>query len=172
MQPTISDYEWKDELKIPDTLYQGLRWKDKDGVDCESVVTGNACKNGKRKAKYVETSWVGTQAFGASHYYARIDVARPSIRVGNDLYSMAGYGPEYPEHHLESLSIKVSRRLSKVEKDINGEVIGAIGDKTTRFDHPETARSAAIQTFLRKFGPGWVLCEETEEESDKIIAET
>ena len=174
---TPNDYSYDSKLKVPTNLGIGIQWKSKDGHEFESVVGKSEYhKNGKRKARLSLSTFVGTCAIGGMHYYARIETRSPDQlnKTENHLYSRAGYGPERPEYHLSGLRIQAQRRLTKVEKDMNGEPIGKIGDYTYRFNTEAASKAAAIRTFKRRFEPGWALVLDDIDDNgdDIIIAET
>lgn len=173
LPPTPSDYEYSEEL-IPVTLGLGIKWKDKDGHQCESHLGGYHYRDGKRVARISESNYVGTSP-GAIHYYASIVVHGPDVldKKEGTIFSDGGYGPEHPRFHLTRLRISARRKLTKVEKDGVGEVIGPVGSYTYRFNTPEEAKQAAIDTFKKRFAPGWVLlCEDLDDNDGKPLAET
>ncbi len=175
MSPTISDYEWDDKLKIPPTVHVGLKWKDKDGHQCSSHVGERCFQNGKRIATLVESSYVGTSAIGAMHWYASIRVGSADVRDEKEdrVYACGGYGPEKPDAHLEGIRIDAKRKLLKPEKDLNGDRLCKVGEHTHRFNSEKDAKAAAIATFKRKFDPGWVLIpEDMDDNGGKPLAET
>lgn len=173
-QPGRFDYEDDPDLKIPPDLQLGLKWKNDDGVEYESKLSENHYLNGKRVARLTERSWVGTMAIEAIHYYGRIELGHPSgfhiDENGRESWSGGYMGKNAPD--LWDISLNVVRRLTKVEKDGNDEVIGKVGDWTYRFNTPEEVRPAAINLFKRKFAPGWVLVGETEEGEKVVLCET
>lgn len=170
-RPTISDYEYTRKLKIPPTIHIGLKWKDRQGHECESVVPKCRYINGKRVARLIESTFVDTAAIGAMHWYARIEVWSPDVLDVTEgrQYSSAGYGPDKPEAHLQSMRLSAQRRVTKVEKDMNDEPICKVGEYTWRFNSAEEAKAAALRMFKEKFEPGWVLVHE--DGTEKVIAE-
>lgn len=157
LPPTPSDYEYTD-LVVPLTVGLGLTWKDEHGHECETRCCDSPI-NGKRVAILHESSWVGTAAIGAMHYYAHVLVHGPVIydKTERKTFFCGGYGPQQPKVHLSSLRLEAKRRLTKPEKDMAGDILCKVGDYTNRFTSPEEAKAAAITMFKRKFAPGWVL---------------
>lgn len=181
--PSPSDYEWNIEKglgKIPPTLGQGIEWThEREGHLMRTELSDYHFKNGKRKAQLLIHSWIGS--IGAMHYYAKITVE--SATVVNVTEGTRGHGgyvgvpkdSPLQEHIKRELSLCAQRRLSKVEKDMNGEVLGKIGDMTDRFNTPTEAREAAIRMFKKRFAPGWVLVADKMGDNDEdypTIAET
>jgi hypothetical protein len=161
--PTTKDfakeYEYTDveeDIIIPADVYLGLKWKDEQGRECETVCSKFSYRDGKRVAELSYRTWVGTMAIGAMHFYAEIKVSGPSVQIKGEKYlCCGGYGPERP--YFASLDMKVKRRLTKVEKDMDDLPVGKIGDWTHRFNLPTDLLPAALANFKKKFGPGWVL---------------
>jgi len=60
----------------PPNFQLGITWLNNQGIKC---ITGcSLSETGKRRAKLIESSYVGTLAMGAMHYYAKIQVPKPS----------------------------------------------------------------------------------------------
>lgn len=163
------DYQYEDHELIPVNVGVGFKWKGKDGHDYESVEPRSRV-NGKRACQLEQSSWNGI-SIGAMHYYASIEVPSPDIRDKAEprILSCGGYGPEQPKEYLSRIKIEAKRRITKVEKDMNDEPIGKIGDMTYRFNDSQSAREAAIATFKARFAPGWVL---VDAETGEPICET
>ena len=160
--------------KIPANFQLGWQWHDDEGRLC---TTGTRMHNsGKREATLVESTFVGTCAIGAMHYYARIKVSTPGWQnegKGADC-TCGGYGGK-AQPRMEPISIDAERVLTKLEKDMDGRPVGRIGEKTYRFNDEASARAAGIKVFLENFGPGWVLvASEIPEGADEppVLAET
>ena len=182
MQPFIIDtkrghfdLQYDRKYKIPANYGVGLRWKDSEGHAFESRLQSGEIKNGKRVARLVESNMLGS--IEATHCYSH--VATWSLNnhdhTEDKTYSSAGYGPERDEiqSYLNGLRINAKRRLTKVEKDMSGELIGKVGDWTYRFNTEASAKAAGIKTFLARFGPGWLLVEDEFSGDDiKVLAET
>lgn len=153
---------------IPNNVGDGIRWLDQAGNKWRSEVQ---VKNGVRRASLETTSWVSVSP-GAIHYYAKITFGAPNnIEVGKErenCWSQGGYGPDRPDDWLSSSLISVRRRLTKIEKNLDGEPIGAIGDMTNQFNTEKEAWNAGIQHFKDHFGPGWVL-EGNDDETGELI---
>jgi hypothetical protein len=152
---------YEKSYKIPPNYGHALSWMDSKGQPCQSILTKiHFTGNGKRKARLVESNFLFSKS--ASHYYASITASAPSIQVGSTIYEIAGYGPERDalEDYLGPINIEAQRRLTKVEKDLNGNLIGKIGEWTYRFNSNTEARQAAIRTFRERFASGWALLEE------------
>lgn len=178
LPPSPNDYSWDDDGKrhglIPPTIGIGIKWIHKDsGHLMETVIGPYDYHNGKRKATLTCSTYVGTMAIGAQHYYATITTNSPQYRDTVTDKSWSGYSGGGPERHFYGLRMEAKRRLTKVEKDLSGEVIGKIGEKTYRFNLPEEAKAAALKMFKERFAPGWVLMGNDEETGDNVIyAET
>lgn len=69
-----------------------------------------------------------------------------------------------------NIRLDAERRLTKVEKDLFGDVIGKIGEWTYRFNTPDEAKASGIRTFKDRFTPGWILV--SEYNNKEILAET
>ena len=152
---TIWDYQDDEKLLIKPNFALGLKWVDGEGDKCETVL-GRKLVNGKRVVRLCLSSFIGS--IGAQHYYASLNVFSPTISNGKQLFFCGGYGgKDRPDDMLNPLRIEAKRRLTKVEKDMNGEVLGEIGDITYRFNTEKEAEEAAIALFKRKFAPGWRL---------------
>jgi hypothetical protein len=160
----------KTEKYLP-THQIGLTWKNDEGETCVTVAP-HPHKNGKRVAWLSETTFVGQ--LDGMHYYAMIKVGHPWWSVNGDGGGHAGYGGKYkPE--MEDIRLEAERRLTKVEKGMDGKRLGKIGEMTYRFNLPADARAAAIALFKKRFAPGWVLLPEYMEENQDeypILAET
>lgn len=167
------DLKYEKTYKIPVNYGIGLKWTDKHGHKFESVATEHLfTESGKRKATLDESNLLFS--IGASHYYAKIEAFGPGLKDLTDgsIYSSGGYGPEFDkiQDFLRSIHLEVERRLTKLEKDLNGETIGKIGQWTYRFNSEADARAAALITFPKRFAPGWVLIDGND--CDKILLET
>lgn len=147
----------------------GLTWLNDEGEKCVTVER-RTHKSGKRIATLIETNWLGS--IGAMHYYARIRVFAPSWSVNGDDGGHGGYGGKNCPK-LEEIGIDAERILTRLEKDMNDEPLGKIGESTTRFNSPEDARKAGIAAFLKHFAAGWVLMPEyQDDDSETLLAET
>lgn len=136
---------------IPLNLFVGMKWKG-DGRDRYEVLPSER----QNIATLHTSSFVGTCAIGAMHYYARIETRWANVSLNGDKGGHGGYmGKNAPD--LSSLSIQVERKLEKVEYDASGEPLGKIGDLTYRFNTEKEAYEAGIVWFKRKFAPGWIL---------------
>lgn len=174
-KPSLLDYAYHHNTKIPVNLLVGLKWKDDEGRDFVTELLPSHYRNGKRIARFSTSSYVGTCAIGAMHYYGRIDISTPSCKQthkdGTTSGGHGGYmGKQAPE--IEPISIQVQRRLTRVERDMDGDVIGGVGDWTYRFNRESDVLPAAIKTFKRKFEPGWVLLGYDDNGEEKVLCET
>lgn len=161
-------YEYNRDLKIPADFQVGLNWIGDEGEHYRTEIPKSWLINGKRVAHLIESSFTGGLSIGAMHFYGRIEVPQVGAFNDKDNGYHGGYlGKNAPK--IRCLSIQVTRRLTKVEKDMAGEVIGKIGDYTYRFNSEEDVLPEAIKTFKRKFGPGWVLVKQYE---NKVLCET
>jgi hypothetical protein len=119
-----------------------------------------------------ESNYLGS--IGAQHYYARIEAHSPSNldETEGELLLLGCYGTERDEidNWISRIDVTVERRLTKVEKDMNDEVIGAVGDWTYRFNLESEAKAAGVKLFLARFEPGWVLI--SGDDCDLILAQT
>lgn len=162
------------QTKIPADFQIGLTWKNDEGRLCRTVAH-NPHKNGKRIAWLVESSFVGTCAIGAMHYYARIKVSSQGwIEEGRENIICGGYGGKN-RPQFATISLDAERILTRVERDASDEIIGKKGDSTYRFNTEAEARTAGIKLFGQCFGPGWVLLPELLEDGKDeypILAET
>ena len=166
--PDLKRYRlsYEKSYRIPPNYGHSLRWNDSNGQQCKSIlIEDHFTKNGKRKARLIESNFLSSRS--ASHYYASIAASGPSIQVATTIYELGGYGQERDalEDYLGPISIEAERRLTKVEWDLNGGLIGKIGDWTFRFNSNAEAREAAIGTFRDRFAPGWALFEKFDHES-------
>jgi len=166
--PDLKRYRlaYEKSYRIPPNYGHGMYWNDSDGRQCRSIlVEHHFTKIGKRKARLVESNFLYSTT--ASHYYASIAASGPFIQVDKTIYELAGYGPEKDalEDFLGPINIEAQRRLTKVEKDLNRNPIGKIGDWTYRFNSNTEAREAAIRTFKERFAAGWALLEESDHEN-------
>lgn len=153
--------EYNRDAIIPLNLFVGMKWNG-DGKDKYEVILSHD----QNVARLHTSSYVGTCAIGAIHYYARISVRSANVSLNGDAGGHGGYlGKNSPD--VGALSIQVERQLEKMEYDADGEPIGKIGDWTYRFNTEKEAYEAGIAWFKRKFAPGWVLHEEY---GDKEIA--
>lgn len=157
--------------KIPKDWQAGIQWRDDEGRLCTTDAGYIDKATGKREATLIETTYVGSCAITAMHYYARIRVSNPGWRVEGDAPGIirGGYGGK-AQPKLDVISIDAKRTLRRREKDAMGDPIGKAGDETIRFNNPEDAREVAIKFFKEHFGPGWVL--KSDDDCTKIIAET
>jgi len=165
----------EDTTKIPVNFQVGIQWKDDEGRTCTTQIDRPHKTTGKREVQLVEDTFVGSMAAGAMHYYARLKVYSPGWTVeGNEPGIVhGGYGGKR-KPPLHPISLDARRVLTKVERDMSGEVVGKIGETTYRFNDPESAKAAAIKLFHTRFGPGWVLIGECMGDADDypVIAET
>ena len=157
-------YNYNAEL-VPIDAGIGIEWLDDSGKKC--VTLPGCFRNGKRVATLEQSSYIGI-SIGAIHYYAAIRVHDNGWSCDGKGCHMGYGGKNKPQ--FSGLKIDAQRRLTRLEKDMNGRPIGKIGESTIRFNTEKGAREAAIAIFKRKFSPGWVL--ESEDCSEKIIAET
>ncbi len=159
--------------KIPADYQVGVTWLDDSGKRC-TTIAGRAHKSGKRIVELVETTFAGTSAFGAMHYYARLQCHSPGWVCAGEAGVHGGYGGK-AKPNLDRISIDAERKILPREKDASGERLGRAGDLTVRFLTPAAARSAAIALFKERFGPGWILlsgyCADGIDEPE-ILAET
>ena len=167
--PMVGDYEYNDKLLIPPDLYVGIRWTCSRGHKYETRISQGEFMDGKRVARLRCSSFAGS--IGAMHTYGKIEVHGPMCHdlTENQTYSMAGYGLEYPRDHIDRLIISVTRRLTKVESDMNGDPLGGIGEFVNQFYTEAEVRDRAPVTFGQKFAPGWVLIDE---DTNDVIATT
>jgi len=153
---------------IPADFCLGLSWLNDEGKRFETYPT---MLNGKRVVELSESTYVGSCALGAMHYYARF-IVRTGVEDKKGS-SFGGYlGKATPKEYNSRLTFDAVRRLTKVEKDMDGDVLGRVGDCTSRFNTPKEAREAAIAGFLKCFGPGWILRGEDENGNYEVLAET
>lgn len=133
------------EMMITPLTNVGLTWKGNNGHTYKFKRSANP------KLKITISSWVGTMAIGASHYYGRVKGDRPGIYDCDEkcYYALGGYGDNAPD--FSDFSFDAKRVLQKVEKDLSDEVIGKVGDETYRFNYPQDALQAAIQLVLENF---------------------
>lgn len=173
MRP-VRAWEWEhNDILIPSDLFIGLKWKDDSGKRYVSGLGPSRYLNGKRIAVLNETTYIGS--IGGMHYYGSINVIQPGgkcLSDGDAEFSHGGYlGKNAPS--MDSLRIQVTRRLTKVERDMNGEVIGKVGERTYRFNEEKDVRPAAIKLFKKKFGPGWILVPDSWDDGERpILCET
>ena len=156
--------------KIPATFQIGLKWKNDEGKECQTVMP-RLHKSGKRFAFLYEHNCIGS--VGGMHNYAAIKVPCCAFQVkGEKCIHMAYGGKKAPK--LDEIRIEVERKIKPREKDAFGESIGRAGEMTCRFNEPETARQAGIKLFKEKFDEGWVLvCDDIDNEDErKILAST
>jgi len=85
------------------------------------------------------------------HYYARVTSNRPSIyRVDDGTWFCAGgYGADAPENYSHDFDAR--RKLVRVEHDLDGNVVGRVGDYTYRFNDARKALQACIDVTLKEF---------------------
>jgi hypothetical protein len=86
------------------------------------------------------------------HYYGRIRGDSPLTYCVDDdkCYSLGGYGPDKPELY-GVFEFDAKRKLTKIEKDRSGDIIGDVGDETSRFNTPNEAFEAAVKTAIKWF---------------------
>ena len=130
-------------------------------------------EKGPRKVRGKVTSWVGTMAIGAQHYYARLEVWGPDVRVleVTDPECSEKVGQEFNTNwvswdHKETDDIKVEIR-HKLTKDMPHfmmtmsaeESMEHKGKWTNCFDTPRQARRKMIEIYKKFFGDerGWKL---------------
>lgn len=170
--PTPLDYSYIDDLIIPVDVGIGIKWKDKENHKCETFISPHNYENGKRIATFTLSTYKGGYCITAIHYYANIKIPSPCIKdiTKNAIYGIGGYGPEQPKEYLNSINIQVVHILTKLEYDLEDELLGKIGETTTRFNTEEESKQAAINFFKKKFSPGWIL--KGEDLDEPIYAET
>lgn len=169
--PTAFEYTYDRKLQIPADIFLGLQWKDDEGKTIVTRLNAGDTLNGKRIAILKLSSYVGTAAIGAMHWYGRIEFNNHSY--SEDGGCVGGYmgknAPEFPSN----MSLQVERRLTKVEYDDSGDHLGKIGSYTYRFNREQDVLPHALKTFKRKFGPGWVLVPEHWDNGERpILCET
>lgn len=164
----------KEDYKFPPNFGHGLKWKDKGGRPCESFLEPGKFQNGKRIIYRCVSTYIGGSCFGAMHWYSELRAYGTSIRYldTNEVVSMGGYGPEQEkiQWYLRGITIRAQRRITKVEHDLADELIGKIGEYTTRFNTAEDAMASSLKLFTGRFEPGWILLDE--EDYTKVLAET
>lgn len=155
---------------IPVDFQVGIQWKNDGGKLCTTLAGSPHKATGKRTVTLQVSSWAG---YGGMHTYASLKVGSPWWTEEGSNGRHGGYGGKKAPQ-LEHISLDVKRVLTKVEKDLNGERVGKIGEETYRFNDKETATAAAIALFKKRFGPGWVLVGEDMGDADDypVIAET
>lgn len=175
VEKDASYWEYQHKGKIPADAMLGIEWKSDEGERFFTAPSTNK-ETGKRIVELQLSSYVGTAAIGAMHYYAKLNF---DARVLDDKgISHGGYVGKLCPIDNRHFSLNVTRRLTKVERDMNGEVLGKVGEDTYRFNTKSDAYKAALRLFAKKFGPGWVLILEDSIDFDdnklngKAVAET
>jgi hypothetical protein len=143
------------QLPLNDQL--GLEWIGDDGMRFLTVIDGTIHPTQRIVVARIST-WVGTSALGAMHWYARIEPDAPKIIDANKPNggTYGGYmGKNAPS--LKRRSYEVERRLTKVERDMNRAIIGKKGDYTGRYNDPKTLFFDMIKALKEKFGAGWIV---------------
>ena len=165
------DYEHNPKIKIPANIGVGLKWHDDEDGVIETKLDGQL-RNGKRIAYLKQSTYVGTCAIGAIHYYGRIDARRAGAIRLRDGALCGGYmGKNAPGSDVYfNIDLQIERRISKVEKDWAGDVVGKIGEMTYRHNKPDHIVALGIKLFKQKFGPGWVLL--SDEDCTVVLCET
>ena len=130
----------------------GIEWIGADGIKRKSV-----CRQ-PRKIYLKISSYVGTCAIGAMHWYARVEVGSLGWKEEGEEGIYSGFGGGNIPKEIESIEIDVSRRLTKVERDMNDEVIGKIGDTTWRFNSEQDAGMAGLRAVQAAFEGDWIVC--------------
>lgn len=158
------DYQYNDNLIIEPTIGIGLKWKDRNGHDCESILEKRYFKNKKRIVYLKQSNFL--YSIGAQHYYAELSVDYPMIKdhTENRILMTGGYGDNKPKI-IDCLKIEVQRKLTKFEKDLSGSPIGKIGDMTIRFNLPQDAIKSGIELFKKRFSKGWILIDKETEKT-------
>ena len=115
-----------------------------------------------REVKLEISTWT-TYDRTATHYYARMLSYNVHSKVleTTDEYTKVGEVSSVSHNNLpkesKHIEIRVTRRITKVEKHLNGEVIGRIGDYTECFNSKEDAIQMSIKQFKRIFKGRWSL---------------
>lgn len=145
------------EGKFPLNDQLGLEWKGDNGECFRTEIDGSITPATRTVAAKI-TTWVGSMAIGAMHWYAHIEPERPQVI---DLRR-----PEGGEHcgylgknapRIERRRFKIERRLTKVERDMNGEIIGKKGEFTGRYNDQKTPFFDMMKGLKEKFGSGWIV---------------
>lgn len=147
-------YEYE-KSPISADIWLGIRW---DGDNGEKYITVPSMYNGKRFVELNETTFVDTYAIGAMHFYASLTFTTSVIDENSPNHYCGGYlGKATPKNWNSRVRIDVVRRLDRVERDLSGNLVGKVGEFTSRFNSEEEAHQAAILAFHKCFGAGWVL---------------
>lgn len=112
-------YEFKSGEIVPVSLGERLPFIDVDGQPCH---TGMADRiNGKRRLRIVISTWVGSVAITAVHYYARVEVDRVCGHTldsnPDEVIYTTGYSADRKPKEVKGLGVKVCRRAT--QRDIN-----------------------------------------------------
>jgi hypothetical protein len=67
---------------------------------------------------------------------------------------------EYMDCRLRDIPMDVQRKLYKVERDLQGDTLGPIGEWTIRFNDKESALAAAKEFIRLAFTADWEMEEE------------
>jgi hypothetical protein len=179
---TEYSHDWKGKV-IPVNFGEGLKFTDYKGRPGTSKKASYR-EDGLREAILQENTWVGTVAYGAVHYYARIQVRGVRGWTTEDgEHFEGGYGDLGKPKEMMGIEIKIERPTNK--KDI------AHFKATTNYDKLEwkymmpklgsweygfwteaEARAAAIKFFKETFAKGWVLVDPYFESKDPYGNET
>jgi hypothetical protein len=119
-------------------------WTTDDGKRCRYT------RRGRPRLVIRLSTFVGTTAICAQHWYCKVTGQEPEvlyIDTGNVVF-MGGYGENKPRLNY---TFDAERTLYKVEKDLMGDVLGDVGDTTSRFNDPENALRAGIQCAKDNF---------------------
>lgn len=86
------------------------------------------------------------------HYYGRVKGDQPSVYcVEEDRhYLLGGHGSDKPELY-GVFEFDAKRKLTTLEEDKSGELIGEVGDNTSRFNTPHEAFEAAVMAAIKNF---------------------
>ena len=136
--------------KLKPTDFVGLKWKNDQGEtyisDRDNILT------------FKISSWVGSMAIGAMHTYADISASRLYATTENGDGRHGGYlGKKCPQEIKQDRGRRrhVKRKLTKVEKDLSGEVLAKVGEWTTRFNDMESAFFAGCKQIHDCFEGNW-----------------
>jgi hypothetical protein len=153
--------EIEGQLPLNDQL--GLEWAGDNGERYRTQYAGSL----NPKTRVVEakiTTWVGSMAIGAMHWDAHIEPDSPDIVDLNDPRggTHSGFvGKAAPR--IERRRLKIERLLTKVERDMNREIIGKKGEYTGRYNDPKTPFFDMMRALKEKFGAGWIVRLEMED---------
>lgn len=130
----------------------GLEWVGKNGDKYKSLPR----KDYRRKIKIKISSWVGTCSLGAMHYYGRVEI--PSLNAScNGSGEFGGYLGGTEPKEIDGIDFQAERKLMRVERDMNDDIIGKIGEMTTRFNDEKSAGLASLKLAADNFEGDWVV---------------